>query len=75
MTLLEHRRKIEQQANELKELNNFKDKILESIGSGLKEALDHFSKNPENDKEIHPLKSIDELIQLLNELKSRTNKQ
>jgi two-component system sensor histidine kinase/response regulator len=74
LTLLEHRRKIEQQAKELKELNSFKDKILESIGWGLKEALDNFSQNTSNEQEIHRSKSIDELIQLLNELKSKTYK-
>jgi two-component system, sensor histidine kinase and response regulator len=75
LTLLEHRRKIEQQANELKELNSFKDKILESIGAGVKEALDHFAKNAIGDKESHQGKSIDELIELLKELKSKTYNQ
>lgn len=75
LTLLEHRRKIEQQANELKELNSFKDKILESIGTGVKEALDHFAKNTINNKESHQGRSIDELIELLKELKSKTYNQ
>jgi two-component system, sensor histidine kinase and response regulator len=72
LSLLESRRKVEQQAKELKELNNLKDKLLESIGSGVKEALEHFIKNSEDDQNNHQGQSIDELIGLLQELKSKT---
>jgi two-component system, sensor histidine kinase and response regulator len=72
LTLMEHRRKIEQQGIELFELNSFKDKVLESIGAGIKEAFSHFAKNAIGDKESHQVKSIDELIELLKELKSKT---
>jgi len=75
LSLLDNRRKIEQQANELKDLNNLKDKLLESIGSGVKEALEHFIKNSEDDQNNHQGKSIDELIGLLQELKSKTYNQ
>ena len=69
LSLLESRRKIEQQAKELKELNNLKDKLLESIGNGVKETLNHFAQNTGEDKISKQENSIDELIGLLNELK------
>lgn len=69
LSLLESRRKIEQQAQELKELNNLKDKLLESIGTGVKETLNHFAQNTGGDKKSKQENSIDELIGLLNELK------
>lgn len=75
LSLLDSRRKIEQQANELKDLNNLKDKLLESIGSGVKEALDHFVKSTIDDQNNHQGQSIDELIGLLKELKSKTYNQ
>jgi two-component system sensor histidine kinase/response regulator len=74
ITMLEHRRKIEQQTNELKELNEFKDRILEAIGLGFKETLFNLKNLPETAEKIKQNCSIDLLITLLEELKTNANK-